>query len=330
MIMIGSRFLNALLISLAALVFVFVAINFFVHRLAHAPGTHPDTFQMYIAPGGNLSTVADYASVAGVVEKAWQFKLIAYRYGLEKAIYAGEYEVKTGLSPLALLEKISRQDTYKRRIVIPEGTTALQLEGILSNSFGLNMDGYIVPEEGSLLPETYFYERGDNAIDVIKRMQEAMAVLVEDLWQARAMDLPLKNKAEAIILASIVEKETGVAAERRDVAAVFTNRLNQGMRLQSDPTVVYGITGGLPLGRAISRRDLNTDTPYNSYRRSGLPPTPIANPGKQSIAAVLNPASTDYLYFVADGTGGHAFANNLADHNANVARWREIEKILTN
>jgi UPF0755 protein len=185
----------------------------------------------------------------------------------------------------------------------------------------------VAPPEGSLLPETYFFERGDTRQDILDRMVTGHRDALARLWPARASGLPIENEAEWIVLASIVEKETGVASERPLVASVFVNRLKKGMRLQSDPTVIYGITEGKgPLGRGLTRKELDTPTPYNTYQIDGLPPGPIANPGLASLEAVLHPADTKYLYFVADGTGGHVFAETLKEHNENVRKWREIEK----
>jgi UPF0755 protein len=187
----------------------------------------------------------------------------------------------------------------------------------------------LAPAEGSLLPETYSYSRGEARDEIITRMQAAHRAALDELWAGRAKDLPFATPEEAVILASIVEKETGLADERPRVAAVFVNRLRRGMRLQSDPTVIYGVSGGEPLGRGLRASELRGETPYNTYVIRGLPPTPIANPGKAALAAVLNPPQTDELYFVADGTGGHAFAKTLAEHSRNVARWRQIERAQT-
>ena len=184
-----------------------------------------------------------------------------------------------------------------------------------------------VPEEGALLPETYLFERGTSRDEILARMAAAHDAVMEELWPARAENLPIKTEEEAVILASIVEKETGVAEERPRVASVFINRLNRGMRLQSDPTIIYGITGGKgPLGRRIRRSEIDGATPYNTYQIDGLPPTPIANPGRAAIEAVLNPPETKDLYFVADGTGGHAFASSLKEHLKNVAAFRRIQR----
>src|SRR5690606_18966200 len=182
------------------------------------------------------------------------------------------------------------------------------------------------PPEGSVLPETYQIERGDDRAAVLKRMMDAQEALLAQLWAKRHPGLPFDTPEEAVTLASIVEKETGVAAERPRVAAVFVNRLRRGMRLESDPTIIYGLTRGRPLGRGIRASELAAATPYNTYLIDGLPPTPIANPGRASLAAVLDPPKTDELFFVADGTGGHVFAKTYEEHLRNVAKWRALEK----
>jgi UPF0755 protein len=189
-------------------------------------------------------------------------------------------------------------------------------------------DAGSVPQEGSLLPETYLYTRGATRAELIARMREAQIKLVDSLWNNRAPNLPFRTPQEALTLASIVEKETSIPEERRHIASVFVNRLRLGMKLQSDPTIIYGISKGYPLGRGIRESELNGYTPYNTYVIGGLPPTPICNPGKNSIAAVLNPEDSNDLYFVANGTGGHSFTPSIAEHERNVARWRQIETSL--
>jgi len=186
--------------------------------------------------------------------------------------------------------------------------------------------GAPVPEEGSVLPDSYSFERGESRAAVLARMQAAMTKTLDALWAARKPGIAVASKREAVILASVVEKETGKASERRMVAGVYSNRLRQGMKLDADPTVIYPITKGRPLGRRILRSELNANNGYNTYAMAGLPAGPIANPGRESIAAVLNPAATEALYFVADGTGGHVFANTLAEHNANVRKWFAIRR----
>lgn len=212
------------------------------------------------------------------------------------------------------------------RLVIPEGLTSWQVvQGLLAADF---LEGEIVdiPPEGMLAPTTIDVNRGDSRLELLAEMQAAQERILAEVWANRAEGIPISTPEEALVLASIIEKETSVPEERGRVASVFTNRLNQGMRLQTDPTVIYGVTNGRGiLGRGLRRSELDTETPWNTYRIDGLPPTPIANPGQAAIEAAVNPDDTDFIFFVADGTGGHAFAETLAEHNRNVARWREIE-----
>ncbi len=212
------------------------------------------------------------------------------------------------------------------RIAVAEGVTSWQVSEALKSAEFLSGDVAEVPAEGSLAPESYEVARGAERAELIARMQTAQATILADLWESRADGVPLASPEEALVLASIVEKETGVSEERRQVSSVFVNRLKLGMRLQTDPTVIYGVTKGQGiLGRGLRQSELRRETPYNTYVIEGLPPTPIANPGKAAIEAALNPDETPFIFFVADGTGGHAFAETLAEHNENVARWRKIE-----
>ncbi len=228
-------------------------------------------------------------------------------------------------APLAYLNVRDASDTTFR-VTIAEGTTSWQVAYSLGELDVLQSDITETPLEGALAPDSYDIRPGEPVSAVLARMQSAQARILEEAWASRVDGLPLETPEEALILASIIEKETGVADERRQVASVFINRLNRGMRLQTDPTVIYGITRGEGvLGRGLRQSELRGATPWNTYVIEGLPPTPIANPGRASIEAALDPDSTDYVFFVADGTGGHAFATNLDDHNRNVARWREIE-----
>ncbi|WP_224814365.1 endolytic transglycosylase MltG [Hasllibacter sp. MH4015] len=212
------------------------------------------------------------------------------------------------------------------RLVIPEGLTSWQVvQGLLAADF---LEGEVpdIPPEGTLAPATIEVARGEDRLELLAEMSAAQERILAEAWDNRAADLPISTPEEALILASIIEKETSVPEERGRVASVFTNRLNQGMRLQTDPTVIYGVTNGRGiLGRGLRRSELREETPWNTYVIDGLPPTPIANPGQAAIEAALNPDSTDFIFFVADGTGGHAFAVTLEEHNRNVARWREIE-----
>lgn len=229
------------------------------------------------------------------------------------------------------LAKLVEGDTVVRKVTVPEGLTSTEIVALINEAEGLSGEIESVPPEGSLLPETFHFTYGDPRNALIERMQADMKRLLDGLWEGRAEDLPISTPEEAVILASIIEKETAVAGERPQVASVFVNRLNRGMPLQSDPTVVYALTDGEgPLGRPLTRQDWKVDSPYNTYANSGLPPGPIANPGRESLEAALQPAETEFLYFVADGSGGHAFAKTLAEHNRNVAKWRRIRDAETN
>ena len=213
------------------------------------------------------------------------------------------------------------------RVTMAEGVTSWQVVEALKAASFLTGDVEDIPAEGSLAPDTYEVEKGGSRTALLAEMTERQSAILAEEWEARPFGLPYESPEEALIMASIVEKETGVPEERPQVASVFVNRLEQGMRLETDPTVIYGITGGKGvLDRGLRRSELAAPTPYNTYRVDGLPPTPIANPGRAAIRAALNPDSTEYLFFVADGTGGHAFSRTLQEHNAAVARWREIER----
>ena len=292
-----------------------------------APGPLAEDRVLEIRKGSGLNAIAQQLEAAGVLEPSWLFVLGVRLDDKARALKAGEYRFPAGVSMRAAMAILESGQVVQYALTLPEGHTTAQALAILREAEAL--DGEILGDwpEGALLPETYAYVRHETRETLLDRMGQALDKTLAEQWTARAPDLPLASPAEALVLASIVEKETGVAEERPLVASVFVNRLRKGMRLQSDPTVVYGITlGQAPLGRALTRKDLNTDTPYNTYSIAGLPPTPIANAGLASIAAVMHPAESDFLYFVADGTGGHAFAKTLDEHNRNVAKWRRIQK----
>ncbi len=222
--------------------------------------------------------------------------------------------------------EFAQQSDARYRVTLAEGVTSWQVVQELRQAEFLSGEVSTLPSEGSLAPDSYEIKRGADRVELLDRMQVAQEAILAELWEGRASDLPLASAAEALILASIVEKETGLAEERPQVASVFVNRLKQGMLLQTDPTVIYGVTDGKGvLGRGIRQSELRRETPYNTYVIKGLPPTPIANPGRAAIEAALHPDETEYLFFVADGTGGHAFAKTLKEHNRNVAAWRKIE-----
>lgn len=279
-----------------------------------------------VESGSGLGAVASDLQRANIIESDLIFRLHARLTGYAAQLKAGEYRFAPGVSAGDVLAKVVAHDVVVRFVTIPEGLTSSQIIELIKEADGLSGDLPMLIEDGMLLPETYGYERGETRSALVRRMRLARDDVLSDLWAGRAADLPLDSPEDALILASIVEKETSVARERPRVAAVFVNRLKRGMRLQSDPTVAYGVDPTGPLGRPLRRSDLNGETPYNTYKISGLPPGPICHPGRDAIAAVLNPEQTQDLYFVADGSGGHAFATTLAGHNRNVAQWRRIQR----
>ena len=232
----------------------------------------------------------------------------------------------SGDRPAPLVQAQDRADV-RLSLVMAEGVTSWQVVEALRAADFLTGEVAEIPAEGSLAPDTYLLEKGGDRNAILAQMASRQAAILAQEWEARPFGMPYETPEEALIMASIVEKETGQADERPQVASVFVNRLRQGMRLQTDPTVIYGVTNGQAvLDRGLRRSELDTPTPFNTYRIDGLPPTPIANPGRAAIRAALNPDTTDYIFFVADGTGGHTFSRTLEEHNAAVARWREIER----
>lgn len=287
-----------------------------------SPGPLSVSTAIVIPSGTGLEGIATSLKRAGAIRHDFVFVIGARVARQARILKAGEYLIPASSSPRQVMEILASGKTVVRRLTIPEGLTAAEVMARLELAEGLT--GTVAdPDEGSLLPETYHFSYGDSRQDIVKRMQASMAETVARLWDMRATDLPVRTPEEAVILASIVERETGIPQERGLVAGVFVNRLKRGMRLQSDPTVAYGIAPG-GLDRPLTRADLKEPTPYNTYVIKGLPPAPIANPGIDAIRAVMNPVATDYLYFVADGSGGHAFARTLAEHNRNVRKWRKI------
>ena len=280
-----------------------------------------------IPPRTGLRDMADLLKREGVIENPTLFVLGAVALGATDKLKAGEYVFEKGASMDDVLETIISGKSIQHSVTMAEGLTTQQIIQRLNDAEVLSGPIQKIPPEGSLLPETYRVTRGTTREQVLQRMASAHKRLVDEIWARRSPDLPIKDINEFITLASIVEKETAIASERSRVASVFINRLNKKMRLQSDPTIIYGIVGGKgSLGRAITRSDIDQPTPYNTYTIPGLPPGPIANPGRASLEAVANPSRTNDLFFVADGTGGHVFAETYEQHNKNVARWRDLEK----
>lgn len=296
----------------------------------YAPGPSArdgaETTIVSLPSGAGVGAIAATLKSAGVIRSTDMFKAAATLTGADRKLRAGEYEVPSKASLRSVLVLLVEGRVVRHYVTLPEGWSSAQAVDILNRQPILTGTIDETPDEGSLWPETYEISRGETRASVIARMRRAHDDNLARLWAARSPNTVVRTPEEAVILASIVEKETAVAAERPRVAAVFTNRLRMGMRLESDPTIVYGITQGRPLGRGIRRSELDRQTPWNTYQIDGLPPTPIANPGRDAIAAVLNPPASTELFFVADGTGGHAFARTYDEHLVNVARWREIER----
>jgi UPF0755 protein len=278
-----------------------------------------------LAHGASTGQIADALKGAGVIASRDLFYLAAKLGGAGRHLKAGEYEFRSGETMAQVLSDIAQGRVVKRFVAVPEGFTS-DMAADAVRAYPVLTGTVETPPEGSLLPDSYQVERGEDRTVVIGRMRAARDALLAQLWAARAPDLPLKTPEEAVTLASIVEKETGIPAERPRIAAVFENRLRAGIKLESDPTIIYGLTRGRPLGRGITRSELDAATPYNTYHIVGLPPTPIANPGRASLAAVLNPPKSTEMFFVADGTGGHVFASTYAEHHANVEKWRAVER----
>jgi UPF0755 protein len=305
----------AVLVALAALA-----------MLWWSAGPKPGPQTIVVEEGSTVASVARELDAMGAIPgNATTFRAMARVFGSGDPIQAGEFEIEKGMSASAILDLLQHGKPVQRLITVTEGMPSIIVAEKLASNRYLTGPLPQIPE-GSLLPNSYSYQRGESRSDVVRRMQAAMTKTLNALWAKRKPTCPISTKQEAVTLASIVEKETGKPAERRTIAGVYCNRLRIGMKLDADPTVIYPITKGKPLGRRIKRSELQSDNPYNTYRNAGLPPGPIANPGKESIAAVLDPAPTDALYFVADGSGGHVFAKTLAEQQANVKRWYEIRR----
>jgi UPF0755 protein len=292
-----------------------------------APGPLDADATLVVPKGAGLEAIARRLADEEIIEDAFIFTLGVRYLGAARGLKAGEYAFPAGVSMQSVVAILSSGHTVAHRLTVPEGLSSAEIVALVAGAAALSGEAGPIPAEGSLLPETYHYSRDDGRAALVARMGQAMQELLAELWPTRDPGLPLSSPGEALVLASVVEKETGVPEERPLVASVFINRLNMGMRLQSDPTVVYGLTQGQgPLGRPLTQQDLDTAHPYNTYLIDGLPPGPIANPGRAALEAVLKPAQTRYLYFVADGNGGHAFAETLDEHNRNVAKWRRLKR----
>ena len=320
-----SLLLFALFLGLIALLAIGAG-GAFAYKEATRPGPHKADATVVLPYGASDRQIATALQEAGVIRHAPMFVVAARVKGVSGTLKAGEYRVPAGISAWDLVDLLVEGKSILHYFTAAEGLTTAQILRAIEADQTLVGDISLMAKEGELLPETYAFTRGQTRDQMISIMRKAQQTYLDKVWEERALELPISNRDEAIILASIVEKETGVASERERIAAVFVNRLRRGMRLESDPTIIYGLTGGEPLGRGLRLSELRKETPYNTYIINGLPPTPIANPGKDAILAVLHPADTNDLFFVADGSGGHAFAETLRDHNRNVAKWRQVER----
>lgn len=318
-------------IALAAVLTIFVglavaayaATNYKYERAQKGPA---EQISFNVPRGAGLSSIAQRLEKDGFIESAFLFKAVTKLRGNEANFKAGEFHLSKNMSMAAVYDGLANGKAVLYPFTAAEGLTSAMIVRSLDGVPSLKDDDPETPAEGTLLPETYLTPRGMSQSQLLQKMALAQTQLLDEAWENRDPTIPVKTKAEAIILASVVEKETGVGMERGMVAGVFTNRLRKGMKLQSDPTIIYGITQGDPLGRRIRRSEIDRKTDWNTYQIPALPRTPICNPGKDAILAVLNPDETDALFFVADGTGGHAFAKTLREHERNVAKWRKIQR----
>jgi UPF0755 protein len=317
---------NAIISIFVLLAIVAGVVLFIGKERFEEPGPLPQDRIVNIPRGAGIREIADVLTREGVINQPWVFIGGVLVLKARENLKAGEYQFKAYSSLRDVVATIVEGRVVTHQVGIPEGLTAEQIVARLSDDDVLTGDIKEIPREGSLLPDTYNFTRGVTREQIIQHMQQAQQRLVREIWDHRSPDLPIKTPDQLVILASLVEKETGKPEERTRVAAVFVNRLKQKMKLQSDPTIIYGLVGGRgTLGRPIMKSEIAQATPYNTYLIGGLPPGPIANPGRASLEAAANPARTRELYFVADGTGGHAFAESYEQHQKNVARLRLIE-----
>ena len=324
-IILGNFFLMLVLVVILAITIpIYVGKNMFL-----AAGPQESEQVILINQGSGIREIASILEKQGLIRSA---DIFVYGVGYQdkaRLLKAGEYAIPAHASMKDIMDILVNGKSIEHSFTVPEGLTVAQVfDRLAANDILVGDLPKVLPPEGSLMANTVNFTRGTTREQIVKRLREGQQKLVADIWAKRRADLPIKNINDFVTLASIVEKETGIPSERPQVAAVFYNRLEKNMRLQSDPTVIYGLFGGKgkPSDRPIYQSDLDKETPYNTYKINGLPPTPIANPGKDALEAVANPPKTDALYFVADGTGGHVFSKTLDEHNANVRKWRALQK----
>jgi len=309
------------------------SIGYFGYTKFQTPSLNATSKIITIPKGAGTQNIAEQLKAEGIVSDGYVFMATAKILPPQDTIKAGEYEFAPHLSMQDVILKLKKGETYKRQFTIPEGLTSFEIIERLRVVPDVRVVEISPPAEGTMLPDTYQYAKDESTNNIIYRMQESLRTLLDKEWPNRDPNLPFTTVEQALTLASIVEKETGVPSERKRIAGVFINRLRQGIPLQTDPTVIYALTKGQPkndgqgpLGRRLLLKDLEIDSPYNTYKNVGLPPAPIANAGRDAILAVLHPETNDFLFFVADGTGGHVFARTLGEHNQNVANWRKLRR----